>query len=133
MKKTKSIFFKIALYMTPIVLALDMFVLLLSYNIVYESNQHYCEKQIRNAASSAAKMAEGMDLKEDVTQKFLCEYFSELCGMYDITYLFIVEPDLVKNSETYLIRRRCRSEREGDALSRRHGRGDAQRGGDRSI
>ena len=102
MKKTKSIFFKIALYMTPIVLALDMFVLLLSYNIVYESNQHYCEKQIRNAASSAAKMAEGMDLKEDVTQKFLCEYFSELCGMYDITYLFIVEPDLVKNSETYL-------------------------------
>lgn len=102
LKLTKSIFVKIGLIMLMLLLVLEGVVLALSYGIIYDRNLLEGERDIRRAATLAVEMCEGIDLyhpaKDDNTEEVL----SQLCEMFNITYLFAVSPDIETNSETYL-------------------------------
>ena len=104
MKKVNSIFFKIGLFITPVVLLLDVMVLLLSYNTTYNSNLKIFEKQIRNAAEITVQYCETYNLYDnlDPNNEEEREEFDEICKAFDITYAFVVNLDLEKNTETYL-------------------------------
>ena len=102
MKNTKSILFKISLWMVPTVLLLDLLVLFLSYNITYENTVSMCENQLRNAAKLTAQYCEAFNLYEEIDSKEGGAGFDDICESLGITYLFVVDLDLEKNSETYL-------------------------------
>ena len=104
MKKTRSIFFKIALWMVPTVLLLDMLVLLLSYNTTYRNTLAVHEKQITNAAQMTVQYCESFNLYDDLEEESRGgnKEFNDICKSFDITYAFIVDLDLDKNTETYL-------------------------------
>ena len=69
-KKTRSIFLKIALIMTPFVLVLVLSVLFISYNITHENTIKSYKNQLRIAASNAVQYAESADMDNlDVLQK----------------------------------------------------------------
>lgn len=87
--------------MLPTVLLLDLLVLLLSYNITYENSLKMCEKQLRRAANLTAEYCETYDLYQNIESKGSVEY-NDICESFDITYLFVVDLDLEKNTETYL-------------------------------
>lgn len=97
MKKTKSIFFKTAIILAPVVLLLDVLVLVLTYNITYENNLQLAESRLRDAAEMTVQYAETYNLYEYVDNDY-----DLLCEMFDVTYVFIVEPDVKTRSETYL-------------------------------
>lgn len=104
MKKFHSIFFKIGLFITPVVLLLDATVLLLSYNITYNSNLKIYEETIRNAAEMTVQYCESYNLYDNLDSEDQGETaeFNEICKSFDITYAFVVDLDLKKNTETYL-------------------------------
>ncbi|MBQ9413557.1 MAG: SpoIIE family protein phosphatase [Clostridia bacterium] len=102
MHKLKSIFVKIGLVMAPIVLLLDLLVLALTYNITYENNLEICENRIRNAAQMMVEYCESYNLYENMEPKGYSREYDEICKFFDITYIFVVEPDVETNSETYL-------------------------------
>ena len=102
MKKTKSFFFKIGLIMTPFVLLLDLIVLFLSYNIIYESTLKNFEAQIQNVSEIAVTYTENVNLSNKTTIENLNEDFNSLCELFDVTYLFCVDVDPDNNTETYI-------------------------------
>ncbi len=102
MKKPRSIFFKIALIVTPIVLALDFFLLLLSYNITYDNTMQSCRSQLRNAANSAVQYTETSDVNDPEVREYLCADFSSLCKLFDISYVYAIDLDVEKNTETFI-------------------------------
>lgn len=101
MKKTKSIILRIGLIMLLMLLVLEGIVLALSYNITYDSNLAESEKDIRSAATMAVEMCESTDLHHpsyfDVEATF-----TQLCEMFDVSYIFAVDVDIETKSETYL-------------------------------
>lgn len=99
---TKSIFFKIGLFLLPIVLLLDILVLFLSYRITYNNNLNIYEKQIENAAKMAVQYCEAFDLKDDDSFREYNLDYDSICRMFGITYVFVLDPDIDNNSETYL-------------------------------
>ena len=103
MKNQKSIFIKIGLLMLPIILALEAFVLILTYNITYESNLERCKQNIQNAAVATAKYCEAVDLYDTAVKIQGEGSFDQYCVMFDVTYIYAVKVDPVQNSETYLV------------------------------
>lgn len=98
----KSIFFKYALFILPIVFFLDVGILFFSYQTIYNGNLESCHKNIKNAASIAAFCFENFDpYKLENTEK-CCQLFDSLCEMLDLTYVYAVKPDLAEKSEQYL-------------------------------
>ena len=102
MKRTKSIFFKTVLWLTPIVLMLDLLVLFLSYNITYDNNLKLCENQLRNAANLTVQYCESYNLYNNMESKELGKEYNKVCESFDITYVYVVDLDPEKNTETYL-------------------------------
>ena len=88
--------------MIPTVLLLDILVLLLTYNITYENVVRMSENQLRNAAKLTVQYCESYDLYENMHSKSLSDEYDEICESFDITYIYIVDLDLEKNTETYL-------------------------------
>ena len=88
--------------MIPTVILLDLLVLFLTYSITYENTVKMCENQLRNAAKLTVQYSESYDLYENTEDKDRREEFSEICNSFDITYLYVVDLDLEKNTETYL-------------------------------
>jgi sigma-B regulation protein RsbU (phosphoserine phosphatase) len=101
-KKPKSIFLKIALWITPVILLLDLAVLFVSYNITYDTTLKSCETQIKKAADIAVQYTETSDLSDRDVIGFLCSDYSYLCNLFDISYTFAVKLDVDKNTETYI-------------------------------
>ncbi len=102
MKKTKSIFFKTAIILALVVLLLDVLVLALTYKITYNNNLQLAESRLRNAATMTVKSTETYNLYDYVDKPEEGFNFDMICQMFDITYVFIVEPDVRTRSETYI-------------------------------
>ena len=88
--------------MLPIVLALDTLVLFLSYNITYNNNLKVCEKQIRNAAEMTVRYCENFNLYDNKESQIIREEYDTICSMFDITYVYVLDPDIDTKDETYL-------------------------------
>ena len=102
MSKMKSIFVKIGLLVLLILLVMESAVLVLNYNTLYDSNYADCEADIRNAAKMAVETCEAVNLYDPPEHADTDKVLSDICEMFNITYLFAVEPDIRTRSETYL-------------------------------
>ncbi len=103
MKKTKSLFFKIGVIMTLIILILDGFILLVSYNITYENNLKIFEEDITAAAEMGVEYSEAYDLLDDsVDVEVYCKMYDNICETFGITYIYALDIDLENRAETYL-------------------------------
>ena len=101
-KKPRSIFFKIGLFLVPTIVILDLVMLLLAYNITYSTNLGVFKTQVRNAAEMAVQYSQAYNLKDDESfEKYKPDY-SFICDKFDVTYVFVLDPDIENNSETYL-------------------------------
>lgn len=103
MNKMKSIFFRIGLFMLPVVLLLEAVVMLLTYNITYESNMERCKQNIQNAAETTVKYSQAMNLYSSAAQVQREGEFARYCKMFDVTYIYAVEIDPEDRSATYLV------------------------------
>ncbi len=101
-KKTRSIFLKIALIMTPIVLVLVLSVLFISYNITHENTIKSYKNQLRIAASNAVQYAESADMDNLEVLQQLNDDYNALCKLYDITYVYVLDIDPDESIETYI-------------------------------
>ncbi|MBQ6412317.1 MAG: SpoIIE family protein phosphatase [Ruminococcus sp.] len=103
MKKTKSLFFKIGVIMTLIILILDGFILLVSYNITYENNLKIFEEDITTAAELGVQYSESYDLRDDTADpRPYSALYDNICDMLGITYLYALDIDIEDQIETYL-------------------------------
>lgn len=103
MKKIKSsVFIKIGLIMLLLVTGIEIVVLALSYNIIYENNLKNAENQIRNVADAAVQVCEAENLDDSSETINLGESLSSLCKTFNTTYLYAVKPDLDTKDETYV-------------------------------
>ena len=103
MKKTKSIFLKIGLIMLPVVLLLDIVVLVLTYNITYDSNFANSESRLRRAAKEITEYLSFYDLHKKAILLERDNTLGEFCEMLGVTYIFAVDVDVEKRDETYLL------------------------------
>ena len=98
----KPIFLKLALLIIPIVLVLDAIVLFLSYKTTYESNIESYQATIKNAAELATDITGGYDLEDKDQAIELSDTLSNLCSTFDVTYIFVIKPDVKNRNETYM-------------------------------
>lgn len=88
--------------MATIVMIVDLFIIFLSYNITYESTVKSSESLIIRAGDIAKQYFANREFRSLDSDGGLSLDFSYLCGLFDVTYVFAVEVDVDKNSETYL-------------------------------
>jgi sigma-B regulation protein RsbU (phosphoserine phosphatase) len=98
----KPIFLKLALLIIPIVLVLDAIVLFLSYKTTYESNIESYQATIKNAAELATEIIVGYDLEDKDNAKECSDTLSSLCTTFDVTYIYVIKPDVKNRNETYM-------------------------------
>ncbi|MEE0957295.1 MAG: SpoIIE family protein phosphatase [Ruminococcus sp.] len=101
----KSIFFKLALIIIPIVLVLELVEVYVVYHSVYTDSYETCTKATERAAEVASEMFRYYNPdsnKNDPTYWDFSDDFSDICEMIGVTYIFAVEPDVETRSEKYL-------------------------------
>ena len=102
-KKTYSLFVRIGLLMLLIILILDGVVLMLTYRISYENNLKIFEDQLRGAAKATVHYCETYNLYDDeVNAEKIDPLFDNICELFNVTYIYVVEPNIETRSETYL-------------------------------
>lgn len=102
-KKSFSLFAKIGLLMLLIILILDGVVLMLTYRISYENNLKIFEDQLRGAAKATVHYCETYNLYDDtVNAEKIDPLFDNICELFNVTYIYVVEPNIDTRSETYL-------------------------------
>lgn len=88
--------------MVPIILLLDLMMLFFTCSITYNNNLNIFKRQIKNAAEMAVKFSESFNLEDDESAEQIALDYTEICEMFDVTYVFVLDPDIQNNSETYL-------------------------------
>lgn len=102
-KKTFSLFARISLLMLLIILILDGVVLMLTYKISYENNLKIFEDQLRGAAKATVHYCETYNVYDDKTDSEIVDpLFDNICDLFNVTYIYVVEPNIDTRSETYL-------------------------------
>ena len=99
----RSIFFKIALLIIPIVLAFEVIELYNLYRTYYDTTLESCTKTTENAAEIASEYFEFFDPNEPHDTSRFSELFSHLCMEQEISYAYAVEVDVENDSERYLV------------------------------
>ena len=81
--------------MTLIILILDGFILLVSYNITYENNLKIFEEDITTAAELGVQYSESYDLRDDTADpRPYSALYDNICDMLGITYLSALDIDI---------------------------------------
>lgn len=102
-KRTHSLFARIGLLMLLIILILDVVVLMLTYKISYENNIKLFEDQLRGAAKATVYYCETYNIYDDETNADKIDpFFDDISDLFNVTYVYVVEPDIETRSETYL-------------------------------
>ena len=99
----KSVFFKLALLIIPIVLAYEIAQLYMSYQSVYNANIEAFTKVARSTAQTAASIFEFYNPAELDDNRIYSKQFDELSRMWGVAYLYVVEPDAETKSIKYII------------------------------
>ena len=102
MKKPKSFFVKICLFLALIVMMIDCTMLFLSFKITYDNTIEKARTTIKNAADTAVQYTTSVYLEHEDTRKQLSEDYSYLCDVFEITYIYAIKIDPDKKTETYL-------------------------------
>ena len=105
MKKRKpgSIFLSTIATLLPIVLLSNLIVLGVAYYVVYEHNYKHCVDDVAKAAKVIEDYVGIYDLNDPEDVKVCNESISALCREFEITYSYVVEVNVEKNSETYIV------------------------------
>lgn len=102
MKKPKSFFVKICLFLALIVMMIDCTMLFLSFKITYDNTIEKARTTIKNAADTAVQYTTSVYLDNEDTRKRLSEDYSYLCDVFEITYIYAIKLDPDKRNLTYL-------------------------------
>ena len=98
----KSVFFKLALFIIPVVLAVEIAQLYTEYQTIYNSNYENCERMIKSAAETTSDIFLYFDLNSKDDAETYSKKLDKLCNLWGVTYLFAVEPYVETRSEKYL-------------------------------
>ncbi len=98
----KSVFFKLALFIIPVVLAVEIAQLYTEYRTIYNSNYENCERMIKSAAETTSDIFLYFDLNSKDDAETYSKELDKLCNLWGVTYLFAVEPYVETRSEKYL-------------------------------
>ena len=98
----KSIFFKLALIIIPIVLILEVGEVFLSYCTVYDTTLEKSTDTIEKIAEIAVDNFKYFNPQKSGEGKKYSEVFDSYCEMFDLTYIFAMEIDVEERSEKYL-------------------------------
>lgn len=98
----KSVFFKMALIIIPIVLACDLLQLYTSYQTFYKSNLDSCVRKTQGVTKSAADMFEYFDPDDSSDPGQYSLDFNDLCKRWGVTYIYAIEADPKTKDEKYL-------------------------------
>ena len=102
-KKFHTLFAQIGLLMLLIILILDGAVLMLTYKISYENNLKIFEDQLRGAAKATVHYCETYNIYDDeVNAEKIDPLFDDISDLFNVTYVYVIEPDIETRSETYL-------------------------------
>lgn len=102
-KKSHSLFARIGLLMLLIILILDGVVLMMTYKLTYENNLKIFEDQLRGAAKATVHYCETYSLYDEaVNAEKIDPLFDNICELFSVTYIYVVEPNIETRSETYL-------------------------------
>ena len=102
-KRAYSLFTRMSLLMFLIILILDGVVLMLTYKISYDNNLQIFEDQLRGAAKATVHYCETYNVYNDQTDEEIVDpLFDNICELFNVTYIYVVEPNLDTRSETYL-------------------------------
>ena len=98
----RSVFFKLALMIIPLVLAYELAQLYISYLSIYNANLDSYTKITQSSAETAADYFVYFDPDNPGDPKVYSEQFDKLCKRWGITYIYAIEVDLNTKSEKYL-------------------------------
>ena len=102
-KRFHTLFAQIGLLMLLIILILDGAVLMLTYKISYENNLKIFEDQLRGAAKATVHYCETYNIYDDeVNAEKIDPLFDDISDLFNVTYVYVIEPDIETRSETYL-------------------------------
>ena len=102
-KKKFSLFARIGLLMLLIILILDGVVLVMTYKLTYENNLEIFEDHLRGAAKATVHYCETYNLYDDkISAEKIDPLFENICELFSVTYIYVVEPNIETRSETYL-------------------------------
>lgn len=89
--------------MLLIILTLDVAVLMLTYKISYENNMKLFEDQLRGAAKATVHYCETYNIYDDeINAEIIDPLFDDISDLFNVTYVYVIEPDIETRSETYL-------------------------------
>ena len=98
----KSVFFKLALLILPIVLAYEVAQLYLEYLSIYNATLDSVTKITQSTAQTAASEFMFFDPDNPDDAELFSTQFGDLCERLGVTYLYAEEIDLDAQSEKYL-------------------------------
>lgn len=98
----KSVFFKLALLILPIVLAYEVAQLYLEYLSIYNATLDSVTKITQSTAQTAASEFMFFDPDNPDDAELFSTQFGDLCERLSVTYLYAEEIDLDAQSEKYL-------------------------------
>ena len=98
----KSIFFKLALLIIPLVLAYEIAQLYMSYRTIYNATLDSCTKITQSTAQTAADNFAFYNADNPDEAKQYSRQFDDLCSLWGVTYVYAVEIDPETQTEKYL-------------------------------
>ncbi len=98
----KSVFFKFALIIIPIVLIFEMAEVYFSYRTIYNETLETSKKTVVNIAKEAADEFMYYNPNDSKDRENCSKEFDDLCKTHGVTYIFAIEPDLDTRDEKYI-------------------------------
>ena len=98
----RSIFWKIALIILPIVLLINAALLLVAYKQAYDRSYDTCVERMKNGAGIVEEMIGFLDKNEISDGKNVGEALEYFCNQLDLPYIYVFELDPDTSSVHYL-------------------------------
>ena len=98
----KSIFFKLALILIPVVLVCELVQLYISYRTIYDSNLKTVSKLTESTSLTVSEMFRYFDEDSENDQYEYGLELSRMCETWGVTYIYALDVDIDKRSEKYL-------------------------------
>ena len=99
---TKSLFWKFILWILPVILVLEMIVMFIAYNYVYNLALSKYKENVVNVANLAAKYFENFNPYDADDARSCNAVFDELCEKLGLSYVYALMPDEKNDTLTYL-------------------------------
>lgn len=100
--RPRSIFWRIAILMLPVVLLADAGVLFAGYKLTYDASYQSAHEKIRNGSKLLTENMEYFDLTNEEEQISSVEAISNYCNYLGLTYCYVIEVDPDRHWIRYL-------------------------------